>query len=235
MRQKPKSLSPLDEAHRLLAKAMAPAQVGSRQAMKAQTRLAIRMAALTLFGEKGIVNVTVEEIAVHAEISPRTFFNYFATKEECVMFPHSGFAEALRAYIDAQPAELGIVSVIGEALMSFFEQLNKNMYVVAAIRQGALLQQREPSLRVADAAYKRVWEDVVQTALEDRGVPAVESRIAAIATIGVWKTSLLDWATSEGEESMSTAIQRGFSFLQTGFRTEGVHCVHSARRPTPDV
>jgi AcrR family transcriptional regulator len=220
MRQKPKSLSPLDEAHRLLAKAMAPARIGSRQAMKAQTRLAIRVAALTLFEAKGIANVTVEEIALHADISPRTFFNYFATKEECVMFPHTGFAAAFRAYIDAQPAELGVVSVIGDALTSFFQQLSKNNYVVGAIRQGALLQQREPSLRIADAAYKRVWEDVVQAALEDRGVPTMESRIAAIATIGAWKTSLLDWATSDGEESMSTAIQRGFSYLQTGFQAE---------------
>ncbi|PRY00471.1 TetR family transcriptional regulator [Allonocardiopsis opalescens] len=57
------------------------AQTGSREQNKAETRLAIQLAAVELFEEKGYDATTVDDIARRADVAPRTFFRYFPNKE----------------------------------------------------------------------------------------------------------------------------------------------------------
>jgi AcrR family transcriptional regulator len=58
---------------------------GLRERKRLATRRAIQRAALQVVRERGFGNVTVDEIARIADISPRTFFNYFSTKEDAVL------------------------------------------------------------------------------------------------------------------------------------------------------
>lgn len=55
---------------------------GLRATKKARTRAALSEVATALFIERGFENVTVAEIAAAADVSVKTVFNYFATKEE---------------------------------------------------------------------------------------------------------------------------------------------------------
>ena len=57
-------------------------------------KTALEQTALRLFMEKGYENTTVEEISEAVDVSTRTFFRYFATKDE-VLFAHQ--AERLAA------------------------------------------------------------------------------------------------------------------------------------------
>ncbi len=74
---------------------------GLRERKRLATRRAIQLAALKLVHDRGLDNVTVDEISHLADISPRTFFNYFTTKEEALVGdgPSQPSAAAVEAFV----------------------------------------------------------------------------------------------------------------------------------------
>src|SRR5262249_44921406 len=97
----------LEDEHPLQAMRAAldgPARPSLRERKKAKTRAAIQQHALRLFREQGYAATTVEQIAAAAEISPSTFFRYFPTKEDVVLY--DDLDPLLIAAFDAQPPEL---------------------------------------------------------------------------------------------------------------------------------
>lgn len=85
------------------ATASPEAPIGLRQRKKLETFRALQSAARRLVGERGLDNVTVEEIAASANVSPRTFSNYFDSKEAAIIAREPGNVERLAAALAARP------------------------------------------------------------------------------------------------------------------------------------
>lgn len=64
--------------------------------------------ALVLFDKKGFDGVTVDEIASASGISRRSFFRYFATKEDIVVAGHAAFGERIVEIVKARPRDEGV-------------------------------------------------------------------------------------------------------------------------------
>jgi AcrR family transcriptional regulator len=118
--------------------------VGLRERKKAKTRAAIQEQALRLFSEQGYEATTVEQIAEAAEVSPSTFFRYFPTKEDVVLYDVVDplIYEAFRA----QPAELRPLPALRAAFRAAFAALPPAE--VAAQRRRAALVLMVPELRM---------------------------------------------------------------------------------------
>jgi len=80
-------------------------EVTPRDRRKAKARLDIARAALRLFQEKGFEATTAADIAQAADFSERTFYRYFATKEDVVFFDIEGLLEEVQASISCIPPD----------------------------------------------------------------------------------------------------------------------------------
>ncbi|GAB1689084.1 TetR family transcriptional regulator [Krasilnikovia sp. M28-CT-15] len=79
--------------------------IGLRERKKAATRLALHEAALRLAAEHGFDQLTVEAIADAANVSRRTFFNYFSGKDEAIAYGDAVRVACLVRLVRAQPAD----------------------------------------------------------------------------------------------------------------------------------
>src|SRR5918996_4158140 len=84
---------------------------GLRERKKQQTRELIAETARRLFGERGFERVSVAEIAREADVSEKTVFNYFATKEDLVYWRLEAFeAQLLGAISSREPGESALAA-----------------------------------------------------------------------------------------------------------------------------
>jgi AcrR family transcriptional regulator len=92
--------------------------LGLRERKKAKTRAAIQRHALRLFRERGYTATTVEQIAEAAEVSSSTFFRYFPTKEDVVLYDPTDLP--MFAAFEAEPPEVPPIQAIRNATRQVF-------------------------------------------------------------------------------------------------------------------
>jgi AcrR family transcriptional regulator len=96
---------------------------GLRERKKRQTREAIARAAMKLFEQRGFDAVTVADIARAADVSEKTVFNYFPTKEDLVAHGGVERTKALIEAIRARAPGTSIVELFRAQTMEFLDHV----------------------------------------------------------------------------------------------------------------
>jgi AcrR family transcriptional regulator len=99
------------------------APLGRREANKRATRQALQQAADRLFAEQGYAATTVRDIAAAAGVTERTFFRYFAGKEELIVEDALGWLPILQERIRARPASEDPVTAVRRAVLDVASSL----------------------------------------------------------------------------------------------------------------
>jgi AcrR family transcriptional regulator len=96
----------------------APVKLGLRERKKQQTRDTIARAALQLFAERGYDETTLADIAEAADVSPRTIFAYYESKEDILFSEEGVFLGRLKQMLDERGPGTNTVDAIREFLSS---------------------------------------------------------------------------------------------------------------------
>jgi len=109
-------------------------QGGRRERRRLETRDKLYRAALELFGERGFLETTVEDITEVADVGKGTFFNYFPTKEH-VLAAYGGerIAAVERALDRARSTTGSVMDVLGDLAADSAGQSHENPAVLRAI------------------------------------------------------------------------------------------------------
>jgi AcrR family transcriptional regulator len=195
-----------------------------RERKKLATRRLLRQVALDLVAERGFSHVTVEEIAEAANVSPRTFFNYFPSKE-AVLFgvdPERGAAVRERI-VRGAPGQHALEALrtvmVSEArtVAAEFAELGGD----PADWLGRIKEARtDPHLRAAHAAQMAMIERTITEALAQRLGTSPErdpypGLLAAVAT-GMFRSSMAFWAGSGGTVPLENLLDLAFRSLAEG-------------------
>ncbi|GAA4196685.1 hypothetical protein GCM10022252_44430 [Streptosporangium oxazolinicum] len=146
---------------------------GLRERKKLRTRHALITAAFELFMEKGYEQTTVSEIATAADVSTRTFFSYFASKED-VIFHNSrdGIEHVLRVIAEPRPGDRAIdlltrAVTSGFSMFALDEQLQREIgpanhlvMTVPSLRARGLLLLFESQRELAEALHRAFPEEL---------------------------------------------------------------------------
>ncbi|MEV6160333.1 TetR family transcriptional regulator [Streptomyces sp. NPDC052052] len=145
--------------------------VGLRERKKEATRRAVHEATLRLTIEHGFEHVTVEAVADAAGISRRTFSNYFASKEDALLYGEEQHIRALVQAVRDRPAEESAWEALRAVMMQFAERVPR------AERAWALrtrLAMRHPSLLARQLANHAALERDLADAVATRRGPTQE-------------------------------------------------------------
>jgi AcrR family transcriptional regulator len=93
-----------------------PLVVGLRERKKAQTRRAISDAATRLFVERGFDDVTLAEVAEAADVSIKTIFNHFGSKEELFLDREAELQDGVLSAVSGRPAGRTVTEALAELL-----------------------------------------------------------------------------------------------------------------------
>lgn len=183
------------------------------QARKQQVvRDTIFEAAIDLFTARGFDETTIEDIAKAAGVSRRTFFHYYAAKDDLLAQNVTSFGAALIASIDAFPKTASLLEVVRETILS----VGTLSVESPRTRQIVEISQRSIAARKAHASRLLEIEDSVAAAFARRinksSTYAIKPRLLAHLTISILNISVLAWFTGEHAE-YSKAVKESFSTL----------------------
>lgn len=172
-------------------------ELGLRDRKKLEVRSRLAETAMRLFSQRGFDQVTVDEIAAASDVSRRTFFRYFPTKEAVVLARREEQLEQFRSAL-AAPSEQP------------FETIRAALFALAddyAARRGQILVERAlmksaPSLVSHDLEMDRAYEAAIAEHLLAHSRHTVgdrrRARMVAAAMVAVVRVVLEEWAERDG-------------------------------------
>jgi AcrR family transcriptional regulator len=166
---------------------------GLRERKKEATRKALREAALRLALERGPDGVRVDDIAEAAGVSPRTYNNYFSSREEAIVAAVTAEREArVAAAVAAQPATTPLADAIIEAIVA--QYADPGSHDPSAL----LLITTRPALRDAFLGTVNGIEQPLATVITERlgDSDQLTAHVLAASVATAVRIALTHWLTS---------------------------------------
>jgi AcrR family transcriptional regulator len=176
---------------------------GLRERKKQATRKALRDAALRLALERGPDNVRVDDIAEAAGVSPRTYNNYFASREQAIVAAVTAEREARVAEaVAARPAGTRLAEAVTEAIMEQYTDPDSHD------PRALLLITASPALRDAFLGTATGIEDPLTAVIAERTGDAGQhtARVLSASIAAAVRIALQQWIRPAAESRTATEL-----------------------------
>jgi AcrR family transcriptional regulator len=189
--------------------------VSLRERNRARTYAEIASAALDLFERQGYDATTVEQISVAAQISPATFFRYFATKADVLFADEESSAEAVVSLVAARSdRRCPSVPALAEPITAFAETMIGPG--LPNSQRLTKLVMRTPSLESRSLRLRLRWEREIAAQLAaECGLPAPElaHTVVAAAAVSCLTSALRHWPHTGSADALSSLVRAAFELL----------------------
>jgi len=199
---------------------------GLRERHRRRTAADLEEAALALFCERGFDAVTIDDIAAAADVSRRTFFRYYGSKEDVILSDHPKRLDELQAALDRRPADEAALTALRHAILSLagtYEEQREHM-----LRRFRLMT-TTPALEARSLCLQRNWETSVTAMLATRMDvdPAKDLRpgVVAATTMAAMRVATANWLACGGQGDLPAIVAASLDLLDGG--------LHAAAAPAP--
>jgi AcrR family transcriptional regulator len=186
--------------------------LGLRERKRQQTRQRLTNVAMSLFLERGFAETTLDDIAQAAQVSRRTFFHYFASKEDVVFAWQDDMRNELLDSVAGQPPDVAPLAAAENGIMNAVRRIVRDDALALA-----RLVQETPALRARDQVEYEGMERALAAVLKARSTNEnrdLDARLAAAVAIGAMRVACELWFEGGAREDPTKYAERAFRTLR---------------------
>lgn len=176
----------------------------------------LELVSLRLFAEQGYEETTVDQIALAAGVSRRTFFRYFESKAAVLWHEFDGEVEALRAAFADVGAELPTMQAVRQVVIGVNHYGAED---VAELRARMVLIGSVPALQASAAPHYDAWERAVSEFVAARTGQAADALFplaAGRATLAACRAAFDRWVV-RADADLTVYLDAALAALAAGF------------------
>jgi AcrR family transcriptional regulator len=195
---------------------------GLRERKKQRTHDDLQRIATRLFAERGYHDVTIEEIAAEADVSHRTFYRYFGSKEDLVLGSVADLLEAMEAALAARPRDESVMDSIRAATVSLASEFTGD---AADDRTRIDIVQAAPELQQRSIERQPLMEAVLVPFVAERlGLDPetdLAPRVIASCCIAASRAALDVWVAQGSTTPIVDHIDAALRLVDDGLHLSG--------------
>jgi AcrR family transcriptional regulator len=189
--------------------------VGLRERKKERTRERLVEAALRLFTQRGYEETTIDEVVDAVEVSPRTFFRYFQSKDDVLVAWVDEFIDRVRDALAATPPDEEPFTALGNALTEAVAVYDAQRTHFIALERFIA---RTPAIRAQKLEKLGRCAQIMSEALAQRlGVDAqrdLAPRLLANCAIGILGAAVSIWIVQGGKGNLAKIVDHAFRCMR---------------------
>ncbi len=195
---------------------------GLRQRKKDRTRTELVEAANRLFAARGFDAVTIDEIADAADVSPRTFYRYFSSKEALVLGEVDESLDAIREALQQRPDDEPVLASMRAIVLAMADEIESerdaNRSRIALLDATASLQLRQTE---REAVFEAGLAPIIAQRIGSTDPTDLRPALIAACAAAAIRVAVSVWIAGGGVASLSDLVDQALGLLSEGLEQQG--------------
>lgn len=193
---------------------------GLRERKKDKLREALFLSALHLFEERGFAATSIDDIANAVDVSRKTFFRYFASKEDVVVRDEVRKIAMVDQALKTRRADETVPQAVGRSLSQLADYYASEPDIVRALyRVGSA----EPVVARRLLQHHATWQQAVARSvaelLQSDAATDIRSHVIAAAALAAARLGLSAWVAQGCVGSPDAAVARFYEAARPALET----------------